>query len=425
MIKIIKKLLFCLVLFFGVAFCAQAQGENSATSSPEIASSTPSIAASTLSKVLEGKATWYNYKPGLFAAAVDFPRGSKLKVFNKDNGKSVEVVVNDYGPNRIKYPERVIDLEKAAFALIADLGQGIVNVKVSLADSSAAISGTPEKIASSTPKKEVFQIASTSNSANSTTDKTAISAKSFFVMNEKTDEVLFAKNSREALSIASLTKLIAIKVFLDKKISLTKKITYKTADENYNYQYVDKSESGSLKVKEGDTLTVKDALYAALVGSANNMVETLVRVSGLPRAKFIQKMNDTAKKYGATQTKFVEPTGLSPENVSSARDYAIITKKAIAAQPLIKTITSTAVYRLSLANRKKVFSIKNPNHLFSDKSLPIIGSKTGYLNESGYCLMTRVKNKKGEAIVAVTLGATSKNNSFDAMKQLLMETLKL
>jgi D-alanyl-D-alanine endopeptidase (penicillin-binding protein 7) len=410
MLKLVKKFLFCSVLFFGVAFCAHAQVDNVASSSLE-------IAASTSSQVLEGKATWYNYKPGLFAAAVDFPLGSKLKVINKANGKSVEVVVNDYGPNRVKYPERVIDLEKAAFALIADLGQGIINVKVSLADNSPVASGTPEK--------EVFQVASTSNSANSTTNKTAISAKSFFVMNEKTGEVLFAKNSRETLSIASLTKLIAMKVFLDRKIKLTKKITYKTADENYNYQYVDKSESGSLKVKEGDTLTVKDALYAALVGSANNMVETLVRVSGLTRNNFIKKMNDTAKKFGATQTKFIEPTGLSPENVSSARDYAIITKKAIAAQPLIKTISSAAVYKLSLSNRKKVFSIKNPNHLFSDKTLPIIGSKTGYLNESGYCLMTRVKNKKGEAIVAVTLGATSKNNSFESMKKLLMETLKL
>ncbi len=78
----------------------------------------------------KGKASWYAYKGGLFAASPDYPKGTKLKVTNLANGKSVVVTVNDYGPDRSIHPDRVIDLDKVAFAKISSLYLGLTEVVV-------------------------------------------------------------------------------------------------------------------------------------------------------------------------------------------------------------------------------------------------------------------------------------------------------
>jgi len=82
-----------------------------------------------------GTATWYKYKGGLFAASPDYPKGTKLKVTNigKDSpnkGKSVIVKINDYGPDRAVYPDRIIDLDKVAFKKIGNYRGGTIEVLV-------------------------------------------------------------------------------------------------------------------------------------------------------------------------------------------------------------------------------------------------------------------------------------------------------
>ena len=81
-------------------------------------------------RMTKGQASWYKYKNGLFTASPDYPKGSVLRVKNLDNGKSVEVVVNDYGPERNIHPDRVIDLDYVAFTKIASAGVGLVPVSV-------------------------------------------------------------------------------------------------------------------------------------------------------------------------------------------------------------------------------------------------------------------------------------------------------
>ena len=78
----------------------------------------------------KGSASWYRYKGCLCAASPDFQKGTKLRVTNQKNGKSVIVTVNDYGPNRKKYPTRAIDLDAVAFQKIGRLSQGLVSVTV-------------------------------------------------------------------------------------------------------------------------------------------------------------------------------------------------------------------------------------------------------------------------------------------------------
>jgi len=78
----------------------------------------------------QGSASWYRYKNGDFAASPDYEKGTKLKVTNIVNGKSVIVTVNDYGPDRSIHPERVIDLDRVAFQKIASPSLGVVDVIV-------------------------------------------------------------------------------------------------------------------------------------------------------------------------------------------------------------------------------------------------------------------------------------------------------
>ncbi len=348
-----------------------------------------------------GTASWYKYKNGLFAASPDYKKGSVLRVTNLSNNKSIEVTVNDWGPERAKHPDRVIDLDKVAFKKLASTGAGLIKIKVE-----------PVKVIVPELNKKMPQKGQEPN----------ISAAGAIIMTEKDGEVLWEKNSTVARPLASLTKLVAIWTFLAQRPSLNQTIAYRVQDENYNYQYCKPSESARLKLKEGETLTLENLVYSTLVGSANNAVETLVRASGLSRPEFIKNMNQQVKIWGATSTIFFDPTGLDPKNVSSPYDYAIITKEVFL-NPLIKKISVTNNYKFSTINTKKSHSISNTNSLIRAQIYPIIGSKTGYLDEAGYCLMTRVKAPKDNLII-VNFGSTSSATNFFDNEQLIRYGLK-
>ncbi len=347
-----------------------------------------------------GTASWYKYKEGLFAASPDFVKGTALRVYNLDNNKTVDVVVNDFGPERAKHPDRVIDLDRVAFAKLAPLSAGLVNVRIEVLKSGAPV----------VPKQE--QIA----------DVPVITASSSIIMMEGSGEVVWSKNADNSAPLASLTKLVAVYTFLSTKPTLSTVVSYKKQDENYNYEYCKPWESARLRVSEGETMTIEDLIYSALVGSANNAVESLVRVSGLKRQDFIAKMNETAKSWGAKNTKFIEPTGLSPDNVSSPFDYAIMVKE-IFKNPLIQKISTTKTYSFSTINTKNPHTLNNTNQLLKSTAYNILGSKTGYLDEAGYCLMTRVQTDKGNMVV-VNFGSKTKAENFSDNEQLIRYGLR-
>jgi len=349
-----------------------------------------------------GTASWYKYKNGLFTASPDFAKGTVLRVYNLDNGKSVDVTVNDWGPERDKFPDRVVDLDYVAFSKIASPGAGVVPVRIETLKTVIPV------VKQATPQ--------TSADLN-------VTASSAVIMLEKDGSVLWGKNETDVSPLASLTKLVAMKIFLDTKPDMNKVVTYKYQDEKYNYEYCKPWESARLTVKEGDTLTVENLIYSALVGSANNAIETLVRVSGLSRNQFIAKMNEAVKSWGATSTSFVEPTGLSPDNVSSPLDYAIITK-AVFENPLLKKISTTVKYSFKTINTKQTHTLTNTDQLLKAGTYSIIGSKTGYLDEAGYCLMTRVQTAAGN-IIAINFGSPSKAANFSDNEQMIRYGLRL
>jgi|GEM_PF-167913 len=353
-----------------------------------------------------GKASWYKYKGGDFAASPDFPKGSKLRVTNNANGKSVEVIVNDWGPERDKHPDRAIDLDKVAFAKIASTGDGIINVTVS-----------PIQIAPDTNGRTLGV------KADGLGNLPILVSKSVMVINDNDNEVWLDKNSNQTRPIASLTKVVAMSVYLSLQPDLDRELIYKTDDEKMNYRYCQPWESAKVNIKDNTKLSARDLFNSALVGSANNAVESLVRQSGLSRDSFIAKMNETAKQWGAVNTNFVEPSGLSNKNVSSAKDYALMIREAMKNEIIAKASVQ-ASYVFTAGGVKH--NLKNTNKLIVQQAqanlkaenYPIIASKTGFLNEAGYCLMTRVR-QADQSFTIVSLGAPTREASFNEMADLI------
>ncbi len=351
--------------------------------------------------MMVGQASWYRYKNGLYAASPDFAKGTILKVTNLNNGKFVDVTINDYGPDRSLHPERVIDLDALAFNKIASTRDGIVKVKLDVV-----------KFASQEDK----------NKLEAGTVVPDIVSKSATVMSALDGSILYAKNADLVAPLASLTKLLAMKVFLDLKPDFNKVVSYSDQDAEYNYEHVNPWESARLRVTNGETLTIENLLYATLVGSANNTTETLVRVSGISRNEFIKKMNDQAKAWGAVNSKFIEPTGLAPANVSSPLDYAIIIRELFKDE-LLKKISTTAKYSFTSINKDKTYYLTNTNSLLKTGQYNIALSKTGYLDEAGYCLMTQVDSEKGPLII-VNFNSPTRAGSFQDNANLIKYGLK-
>ncbi len=346
----------------------------------------------------QGDASWYAYKGGNFAASPDFPKGSIVRVYNLANNKFVDVKINDFGPDRSIFPSRAIDLDKEAFKKIASLSDGIIKVKLEplyiVPDKSDRVLGLTDRGAYLEPN---------------------LSAQAAVIIEEDTGQVIWQKNGEEVLPIASLTKVMAVKIFLENNNNLKQVVEYKYQDEEYNYQYCNKWESSRVKLEEGDKLTVNDLVYSALVGSANNAVETLVRYSGLSRKKFVKAMNDKARQWGANTTHFEEPTGLSTENVSSALDYAIIAKEVLR-DPIIASAISSRQYSFTTLNNNKVYNLYNTNSWLRYSVMPFTASKTGYLNEAKYCLLSRIQASENKQLISIILGADTRNESLFSTK---------
>ena len=352
-----------------------------------------------------GKASWYGYKGGDFVASPDFPKGSKLRVFNLANDEFVDVKVNDYGPDRSIFPDRVVDLDKQAFRKISSLSEGIIEVKVE-----------PLHI----PDQEKFRVSGMSDKGADISPN--LNSRAGIIRTEQGD-TLWRDGAQEVLPVASLTKLVTVKVFLNQNTSLEKEVVYLDQDEKYNHKYCNPWESSRINLKKGDIVTAKDLIYSSLAGSANNAVETLVRASGLKREEFIKQMNQYVRQIGAKDTHFVEPTGLSSNNVSSAQNYAKIIAE-VTEEPLIRQASTAESYEFTTQNTDRRLRVKNTNDLLSrinieDREFNISTSKTGYLDEAGYCLAVDVNNLEGEDFVVLILDAPSRKASFHQVEDLI------
>jgi serine-type D-Ala-D-Ala carboxypeptidase (penicillin-binding protein 5/6) len=248
-------------------------------------------------------------------------------------------------------------------------------------------------------------------SANSVADSLGITARSYIVVNKTTGEVLMSKNPDLLWTPASLTKLVTILVVLDNKPKMTKAVAMVKADE---------VGGARINTKAGIKYTVKDLFYSALLPSANNATRALARSTGLSEVQFVEKMNQKAKDLGAVNTHFLEPTGINENNVTTAADYAKISKVAFE-NPVIRQIAGSSKYNFKALNSTKYSnSLKNTNKLLSDADITMISGKTGYLVESKYNFATEVKDRFGNESIVVLLGSENPVTQFAETKQLAL-----
>ncbi len=242
-----------------------------------------------------------------------------------------------------------------------------------------------------------------------------ISAEAYIVMDAKTGEVLAAKNETLPRVPASLTKLLTALVVLDSKVKLTKTVAIKTDD-----QIAGSCSKGGacIKAKSGVKFTVDGLLHALLMPSANNAAYALARSTGLAPADFAGKMNKKAADLGAVGTHFNEPTGLDPNNVTTAQDYAKIVAAAFQ-NAYLRKIAGLQKFTLRSTNNSRYNQvIKNTDKLLADKDIKILGAKTGYLEESQYNFAALAQYRGGDKLAIVVLGEDRLASAFAETKLL-------
>ena len=198
-----------------------------------------------------------------------------------------------------------------------------------------------------------------------------------FVQDLNSSDVLFAKNEGAVAPIASITKLMTALVVVDAGLPLDEMIEVTTDD-------IDTHKFTHSRLSVGTRLSRADMLHLALMSSENRAANALGRnyPGGLPA--FVQAMNAKAVALGMQDTHYVEPTGLSSENVSSARDLVRLMREG-SQRPLIRQYTTDTEYSVEVAGRHQTF--RNTNRLVARSDWNIIVSKTGFINEAGRCLV--------------------------------------
>jgi serine-type D-Ala-D-Ala endopeptidase (penicillin-binding protein 7) len=358
-----------------------------------------------------GTASWYKWKNCDCAASPDYPKGTQLKVINLDNGKSVIVTVNDYGPERDKFPNRVIDLDKVAFEKIANPGLGLCSVIVEPYEEETVV------ITLSSESETVLsedKIIEENNKSIELPFKT--NAESITVINAKTGDILYEKNGNEKRPVASLTKLMTAKTILDLNPEWERTIEYSIYDDDVT-DYAGKWEMPYLNFIPGEKIKVKDLFISSLLGSVSNATYTLYRSTGLIRSAFTEVMNRKANELGMINSSFTEASGLDHKNISTSRDMAKLGQKIFNNFDILVATTSK---NYSFSSSSDNYSLKTKNKLLN-RDLYILGAKTGYLHEAGKCIMVKADDRNGNQVIVTALGNFSENKDdyFDEVEKLI------
>lgn len=225
----------------------------------------------------------------------------------------------------------------------------------------------------------------------------ALRSSTAYVQDLETSTVLFAKNENVVRPIASISKLMTALVVVDANQPMDEMLEITSED-------IDTLKNTTSRLQIGTRLSRGDMLHLALMSSENRAAHALGRhyPGGIPA--FVRAMNDKARALGMSSTYFIEPTGLSSQNVSSPHDLARLLR-ATAQRPLIHRYSTNDEYQVDVANRTQVF--RNTNLLVRKPDWDIKVSKTGYINEAGECLvmLTRIN---GRDVAIVLLDAQGK-----------------
>ncbi len=226
-------------------------------------------------------------------------------------------------------------------------------------------------------------------------------------------KVLFEKHTDIVMPIASITKLMTAMVILDSKLSLQKRIRFAAEDKKNINNYFS-------RIRIGSELSRGDVLRIALMSSENLAAASLARSYPGGTTAFVKAMNKKAQALDMQHTHFINSTGLSEKNVSTAADLAKMVAAA-AGYPEIRLFSTTKVYTARFKKPRYVLGYTNTNILIRAGHKDVKLSKTGYLDEAGRCLvMLRRVDKKDVVMVFLdSFGKRSPIGDANRMKKWL------
>lgn len=225
---------------------------------------------------------------------------------------------------------------------------------------------------------------------------------SALVLDQQTGESLVQKRAEEVLPIASLTKLMTAMVLLDAKPDMNERITVLEEDK-------DTLRHSKSRLPVGTCLTRREALLLALMASENRAAHALGRTFPGGLEAFVAAMNAKARDLGLKETRYEDPAGLSGGNVSCARDLARVVDEAHH-YALIRAFSTRAGSTVRSGRRDIEFH--NTNLLLQSSRWHIGLSKTGYIDESGQCLVMQAQLAQRPVLI-VLLDANGKHSRFD------------
>lgn len=228
-------------------------------------------------------------------------------------------------------------------------------------------------------------------------DPLDLSSSVALVVDQETNQVLFSKNDSAVLPIASLTKLMTGLVVVDAGLDMNESLTITAED-------VDTMKGSRSRLAVGTTLTRGELMHLSLMSSENRAAHALGRTFPGGLREFVRRMNGKAAELGMHDTRYVEPTGLSSDNRSSARDLATLVSAA-ATRPVLRDLSTSPGYAVDVGRRTLQFN--NSNRLVQNPDWDIGLQKTGYISEAGRCLVMQAR-VAGRDMIMVFLDASGK-----------------
>lgn len=228
-----------------------------------------------------------------------------------------------------------------------------------------------------------------------------VRAEAAIIYNPETGEVLWENHSNDQRSMASITKVMTALVFLESETPLSTMV---------KVQRSDVAAASTTYLRNGFELPAEDLLNLLLVGSDNAAARALARSAVIGYDNFIRRMNEKAQELGLESTSYVEPSGLSSDNVSSAYDLARLIAYA-AADERIGAIMRKTSFTTHVG--KRTITANSTNQIVRSGDIDVVGGKTGFIGRSGYCLATLLRlPQSGQQVAFVVLGAKSNASRF-------------
>lgn len=234
-----------------------------------------------------------------------------------------------------------------------------------------------------------------------------LSASAAMAVDRHSGRVLYARNEHAILPIASLTKLLSAMVVLDAKLPMKASLRITRDD-------VDQLRHSRSRLRVGTRLTRAEALRLALMSSENRAAHALARTYPGGVAEFVRAMNRKADEIGMTGSTFYDPTGLTNRNRATASDVVALASAATQ-YPTLRQYTTIRRHRAVFGQRRVKYL--NSNRLVRYTQWPIKLQKTGYIVESGHCMVmvTRVEQR---SVILVLLDSGSVNQAANDARKL-------